>query len=72
MKSCKIIDMKIHGKATVGPKWQIVIPKDVRNLIWIKSGDDLVVISKWWMAIGMVKSDDITKVIKYMQSEINT
>lgn len=62
--------MKIHGKATVWPKSQIVIPKDVRELLHIKPGDDLMIISKWDMAIGMIKSDDVQKFLQYIKSEL--
>lgn len=61
----------MHGKATVWPKSQIVIPKDVRELLDIKPGDDLMIISKWDMAIGMIKSDDVSKFLQYIHSEIN-
>ncbi len=60
----------MHGKATVWPKSQIVIPKDVRELLNIKPGDDLMVISKWDMAIGMIKSDDVPKFLKYIHAEM--
>lgn len=63
-------EMKIHGKVTVWPKSQIVIPKEVRTLIGIKPGDDLMIVSKWDMAIAMVKSDDVQKFLQYMNSEI--
>ncbi len=61
----------MHGKATVWPKSQIVIPKDVRELLNIKPGDDLMIISKGDMAIGMIKSDDVPKFLRYIHSELN-
>ncbi len=64
------LEMKIHGKVTIGPKSQIVIPKDVRTLIGINPGDDLIIVSKWDMAIAMVKSNDLPKFLQYMNSEI--
>lgn len=70
MSCSRTIEMKIHGKVTVWPKSQIVIPKDVRTLIGIKPGDDLMIVSKWNMAIAMVKSDDVQKFLQYMNSEI--
>ena len=39
-------DMRIWGNVTVGPKGQVVIPKDVRDLLGITSKDNLVVITK--------------------------
>jgi AbrB family looped-hinge helix DNA binding protein len=65
-----IPEMKIHGKVTVWPKSQIVIPKDVRTLIGINPGDDLIIVSKWDMAIAMVKSNDLPKFLQYLNSEL--
>jgi hypothetical protein len=31
-----------------------------------------MVVTKWDMAIGMVKSDDLPKFMQYMQTEITT
>ncbi len=70
MRSCDLT-VKMHGKATVWPKSQIVIPKDVRELLNIKPGDDLMIISKWDMAIGMIKSDDVPKFLQYIHAELN-
>lgn len=65
------LEMKIHGKVTVWPKCQIVIPKDVRTLIGINPGDDLMVISKGGIAIGMIKSDDVQKFLQYVNTELH-
>jgi len=70
MTDSNMCEIKIHGKVTVWPKSQIVIPKEVRTLIGIKPGDDLMIVSKWDMAIAMVKSGDIQKFLQYMHSEI--
>lgn len=63
--------MKIYGKVTVWPKSQIVIPKEVRTLIGIHPGDDLIIVSKWEMAIAMVKSNDLPKFLQYIHTEMN-
>ncbi len=68
--NCSDLTVKMHGKATVWPKSQIVIPKDVRELLNIKPGDDLMIISKGDMAIGMIKSDDVPKFLEYIHSEM--
>lgn len=64
------LTVKMHGKVSVWPKSQIVIPKEVRDLLDIKPGDDLMIISKWDMAIGMIKSDDVQKFLQYVHAEI--
>jgi len=68
--TCSDLTVKMHGKVSVWPKSQIVIPKDVRELLDIKPGDDLMIISKWDIAIGMIKSDDVPKFLKYVHSEL--
>lgn len=61
----------MHGKVSVWPKSQIVIPKDVRDLLNIKPGDDLMFITKGDIAIGMIKSDDVQKFLQYIHAELN-
>ena len=68
--TCSDLKVKMHGKVTVWPKSQVVIPKDVRDLLHIVPGDDLMIISKWDVAIGMIKSDDIQNFLKYVNSEL--
>ena len=62
--------MRMFWSVKVGSKWQIVIPKDVRDLLRIDEGDTLMIVTKWDMAIGMVKSDDLSKFMEYMHDEI--
>lgn len=69
MNSCDLT-VKIHGKVSVWPKSQIVIPKSVRELLNIKPGDDLMVITKGDMAIAMIKADDVQKFLTYIHSEL--
>lgn len=68
--TCFDLTVKMHGKVSVWPKSQIVIPKEVRELLDIKPGDDLMIISKWNMAIGMIKSDDVPKFLQYIHAEM--
>lgn len=62
-------DMKMHTTVTVGSKWQVVIPQDVRNMLGIKPGDTLMVITKHEKAIGMIKTDDMAEFMTYIQNE---
>lgn len=63
-------DMRIRGNVTVGPKWQVVIPKDVRDLLGIDCKDNLVVITKWNSVVGFVRNNDVNHIIDYIQSEM--
>jgi len=58
--------IKIMGTTTVGPKGQILIPKSVRELADIKSGDNLMMIIKHDRLIGLVKMDDISVFMEMM------
>lgn len=63
-------EMKMHGSVVVGTKGQVVIPKDVREELDIKSGDTLFVITKHGKAIGMIKADDIPAFMEFMNREM--
>lgn len=63
-------DVKMYGSVTVGTKWQVVIPKEVREALDIDSGDTLIVLTKHGKAIGMIKADDMPAFMEYMQQEM--
>ncbi len=50
---------KYVGICKVGEKGQIVIPKEVRNMFDIKSGDSIIVLCDKEKGIALVKSDVI-------------
>ncbi len=64
------MSMKMWGNVTVGPKGQIVIPKEVRDLLDIHPWDSLVTISKWDVAVGFIKNGDMQSIMEYMQEEM--
>ena len=65
----KMIDLRVVGTTTVWPKWQIVIPKEIRTKLDIKSWDNMVVLMKNWKYVWLVKNDDIWDLMKYITSE---
>jgi len=65
----KMIDLKVVWTTTVWPKWQIVIPKEVRNTLGINPWDNMVVLMKNWKYVWLVKNDDIWDLMKYITSE---
>ena len=69
MEKCDLT-MKLRGSVTVWEKWQIVIPKEVRELLDIKPWDTLVTISKWWIAVWFIKNENIKDVMYYIEDEM--
>ena len=45
MKSDKAVNQRYMGSVKIGPKGQIVIPKEVRDMFSIKTGDTLVLLA---------------------------
>ena len=61
--------VKMHTTVTVGTKWQVVIPQEVREMLNIKPGDTLMVVTKHGKAVGMVKMDDVDELMEYIKKE---
>ncbi len=62
--------IKIEWSASVGTKWQIVIPKNVRDKFKLKFGNDLIVLSSD-NAILLVKSESLENMIWSFENIIN-
>ena len=65
-KKCEI---KLYWTVTVWPKWQLVIPKEIRNKLDIKPGDSITVLMKSDKFIGLVRNEDITELMEYVKNE---
>lgn len=63
--------VKMHGSVTVGTKWQIVIPKDVRDMLEIQEGDMLMSMTKYGKFVGFIKADDMEEFIELLKTECN-
>jgi len=63
-------NLQIFGSVVVWAKGQIVIPSEVRKMIWLQPGDTLIVTAKHGKAIGLIKSDDLEQFISMMQEEL--
>ncbi len=63
--------VKMHGSVTVGTKWQIVIPKDVRDMLDISEGDTLMTMTKYGKFVGFIKAEDMTDFIELLKTECN-
>lgn len=66
MEKC---ELKIVWVANIWPKGQIVIPKEVRELLNIQNGDSFVVILKDNKFIGLVRNQDMDELMAYIDSE---
>jgi AbrB family looped-hinge helix DNA binding protein len=62
------IDMKIMWFWSVGPKWQIVIPKEIRTLLNVEPGDNLVFLVKDGKYMGLVKNEDVQELMDHIKS----
>lgn len=65
------IGVKMHGSVTVGTKWQIVIPKDVRDMLDITEWDTLMTMTKYGRFVGFIKAEDMEDFIELLKSECN-
>ena len=58
----EIKDGKFMGSAKVGPKGQIVIPKEVRDMFDISSGDTLIVLADAERGIAIERFDTFNQI----------
>lgn len=63
------ISLKICGTGTVGPKWQIVVPKEIRTIMNIAPGDNVIFLLKDNKFAGFVKNTDFVDIIEYAKAE---
>ena len=61
----------MHGSVTVGTKGQIVIPKDVRDMLNIEEGDILMSMSKHGKFVEFIKAEDMAEFINILKAECN-
>jgi AbrB family looped-hinge helix DNA binding protein len=66
MEKC---ELKIVWVASIWSKGQIVIPKEIREDLGIKSWDSFVVLLKAWKFIGLVRNQDLDEVMAYVKME---
>ncbi|WP_048600790.1 AbrB/MazE/SpoVT family DNA-binding domain-containing protein [Rubeoparvulum massiliense] len=58
----EIKDGKFMGSAKVGPKGQIVIPKEVRDMFGISPGDTLIVLADAERGIAIERFDTFNQI----------
>jgi AbrB family looped-hinge helix DNA binding protein len=50
------IGLKLCSIVTLWPKWQIVIPKEIRDAVNLKQWDNMVMFLKAWKFIWLIKN----------------
>lgn len=65
---------KFFGAVTVGARGQVVIPKDLRKLLQIKSGDKMVVTSGHGgkKMITLAPADEFAQFLTHFEQHIST
>jgi AbrB family looped-hinge helix DNA binding protein len=62
---------KIYGSTLVGARGQVVIPAEARKDLGISPGDRLVVLGKMNKALGMIKAEELTKILDRLMGDID-
>lgn len=64
----KLCDIKLYGTTNIWPKWQIVIPKEIRDKLDLNPGDSITILLKDDKYVGLVKNQDVRELIEYVNS----
>ena len=63
--TCK---MKLCWTTTIWPKWQIVIPKDARDVLNLNPWDSVTLVMKDDKALAIIKNENIAELFEYMKA----
>ena len=69
-KKIEMPEIKNYGMATIGVRGQIVIPKEIRDEMRIKSGDKFLIFSQANMVVSFIKSENFDKLINEFTSQL--
>lgn len=61
------MNMKLHGTVTLWPKGQVVIPKEIRDMLGIWPGSSLSFLTKNDKFIWIVRNEDIWELMEYIR-----
>jgi len=65
---CKKTSLSILGVVTVGSKWQIVIPKEIRDTLHITPGKKFVTLLKDNKYLWLVDHEDMEDLKNYIDN----
>lgn len=65
----KKCEMKLYGTTNIWPKWQLVIPKEVRELLWLNTWDSITIVVKDDRFIGLVRNNDLNELMEFVKLE---
>jgi len=65
----KKCDIKLYWTTTIWPKWQIVIPKEIRDKLWLNTGDSMSIILKDDKFIWILRNKDVSELMEYIENE---
>ena len=60
-------DIKLHGVVKIGPKGQVVLPKEIRDKLWVKPGDSMSIILKNDKYIWILRNEDVSELMEYVK-----
>ncbi len=66
---CKIPKLKVLWVVTVGTKWQIVIPKEIRDTLGIIPGKKFIALLKDNKYLGFVDHEDMDDLKNYIENQ---
>ena len=65
-------DVKIELLAGVGSHGQVVVPKKIRDALSIFPGDALFAVTKLKAAVGMVKAQNVPRMMEFLRKEVKS
>lgn len=63
--------MRLCGTWNIGSKWQIVIPKDARDVMGLSPGDSVSFVVKDEKFLWVIPNTSIEELLAYIESEKN-
>ena len=65
-KKCNI---NLYWTTNIWPKWQLVIPKEIRDKLELNTGDSMSIILKDDKFIWILRNKDVSELMEYIENE---